>query len=172
LFLPRDASRFSSFETAPLVRSSPGLGYNQDTALLARDIWVDAYNAVRGDEALRPLVKNYEELYNSGTNGRIFGSRRSSRAQKEPMSDGDEYPSPSEEHFARLGQEYLELAKRETANQGIVSSAVQFIQKTKDAVGIALASSPPASLAWTGICTIVLPVGSWSFYCHPAMPSR
>lgn len=141
------------------MRSSPGLAYNQETALVARDIWEDAYNAIKGDEALRPLVKNYEELYSTATNGSIFGSRRSSRVQKDPVSDDEDHCSPSEDHFARLGQEYLELAKRDAANQGVVSSAVQFIQKTKDAVGIALASSPPASLAWTGICTIVLPVG-------------
>ncbi len=158
-FLARDASRFSSFDTVPLGRSSPRPALYTEVALVARDIWEEAYDEVSRDEVLRPLVKNYEELYNNITAGSSFGSRRPSLAQKEPLSDDDEHSiRPGDEQFARLGQEYLEVARKDAANQGIVSSAVQFIQKTRDVIGIALASSPPASLAWTGICTIVLPV--------------
>ncbi|KAK4120103.1 hypothetical protein N657DRAFT_625707 [Parathielavia appendiculata] len=161
-YLARDTSRFSSFETAPLGRSSPSPGYShQEIALVARDVWEQAYDQVRGDEALKPLVKNYEELFNNiaGTGGGLLGSRRSSRAQREPMSDDEEHSNSGEEScFTRLAQEYLELARRDSGHQGVVSSAVHFIQKTKDAVGLALASSPPASLAWTGICTIILPI--------------
>ncbi len=158
-FLARDASRFSSFDTPPLARSSPAPAHYNDIALVARDIWEEAYNEVRGDATLKALVKNYEELYNTVAVGNSFGSRRSSRAQREPLSDDEDHLGrPGEEQFARLGQEYLELARKEAASQSIVSAAVQFIQKTRDAIGIALASSPPASLAWTGICTIVLPV--------------
>ncbi len=171
-FLARDASRFSSFDTIPLGRSSPRPALYTEVALVARDIWEEAYDEVSRDEALRPLVKNYEELYNHITVGSSFGSfgsRRSSRAQKEPLSDDDEQPiRPGDEQFARLGQEYLEVARKDAANQGIVSSAVQFIQKTRDVIGIALASSPPASLAWTGICTIVLPVR----FRPPSLASR
>jgi hypothetical protein len=125
---------------------------------VARDIWEEAYNEVKNDDALKPLVKNYEELFSSIAGGGLFGSRRISRGQREPMSDDDEHSIAGEEYFTRLAQEYLDLARRDAANQGIVSSAVQFIQKTRDAVGLALTASPPASLAWTGICTIILPV--------------
>ena len=168
-FLARDGSRFSSFDTIPLGRSSPRPALYTEVALVARDIWEEAYDEVSRDEALRPLVKNYEQLYNNITVRSSFGSRRSSRAQKEPLSDDEEHPiRPGDEQFARLGQEYLELARKDAANQGIVSSAVQFIQKTRDVISIALASSPPALLAWTGICTIVLPVGFHS----PSLASR
>jgi hypothetical protein len=151
----------SSFETAPLARSSPGLTH-QDVALVACEIWEEAYDQVRNDETLKPLVKNYEELLKivASDSSSGFGSRRSSRAKKEPFSDDDEHVGPGEEYFTTLAQEYLDLARRDAANQGIASSAVQFIQKTRDAVGLALVSSPPASIAWTGICTIVLPVGT------------
>ncbi|KAK4096347.1 hypothetical protein N658DRAFT_519264 [Parathielavia hyrcaniae] len=163
-YLVRDTSRFSSFETAPLGRNSPAQGYShQEMALVAREVWEEAYDQVRGNEALKPLVKNYEELYNNitGAGGAhsSLGSRRSSRAQREPMTDDEEHFNAGEELcFTRLAQEYLELARRDSANQGVVSSAVQFIQKTRDAVSLAVASSPPASLAWTGICTIILPI--------------
>ncbi|KAH6617537.1 hypothetical protein F5144DRAFT_624215 [Chaetomium tenue] len=157
-YFGRDASRLSSFETAPLARSSPGIGYHQDVMLAACEIWEEAYNQVRSDDALKPLVKNYETLFNTVTRDGFFDSRRSSRVQKEPPSGDDEHSDAGEECFTRLAQEYMDLARRDSASQTIVSSAVQFIQKTRDVVGLALASSPPASLAWTGICTIVLPI--------------
>lgn len=167
----RNASQLSSIDTAPLSRSSPALALHQDIVLVARDIWEEAYNQVRSDESLKPLVKNYEELYNTIANTGFLGSRRSSHALKEPLEsdDDEERPDLGEEYFTRLAQEYLELAKKDTANQGVVSSAVQFIQKTKEAVGLAVAASPPASLAWTGICTIILPVGSCSDDAHGQM---
>lgn len=127
---------------------------------MAREIWEEAYDEVRKDEALKPLVMNYEELFNSIADGGFSGTRRSSRVTELPPSDDDARSSAGEEYFTRLGREYLDVAKRDGGHQGIVSSAVQFIQKTKDAVSLALACSPPASLAWTGICTIVLPVGN------------
>ncbi|SPQ26440.1 548b9f0d-7290-4e60-957b-ee2b088f12f2 [Thermothielavioides terrestris] len=155
----RNTSQFSSFDTAPLARSSPALALQQqEVALVARDIWEEAYNEVKSDETLKPLVKNYEELYITLGTGGLLGSRRSSRVMKEPDNDDDERSGSVGECFTRLAQEHLELARQDAANQGIVSSAVQFIQKTKEAVGLALAASPPASLAWTGICTIVLPI--------------
>ncbi|KAK3291539.1 uncharacterized protein B0H64DRAFT_366873 [Chaetomium fimeti] len=157
-FLARDASRLSSFETAPLARSSSGITYHQDVILAACEIWEEAYNEVKDDEALKPLVKNYEALFNTVTKDGFLDSRRSSRIQKEPLTDDEEHSNAGEECFTRLAQEYLDLARRDSASQSIVSSAVQFIQKTRDVVGLALASSPPASLAWTGICTIVLPI--------------
>lgn len=36
--------------------------------------------------------------------------------------------------------------------------AITLIQKSKDFIGGALQSCPPASLAWAGVCLIVLPV--------------
>jgi hypothetical protein len=36
--------------------------------------------------------------------------------------------------------------------------AVNLIKKSKDFIGGALQSCPPASLAWTGVCLILLPV--------------
>ncbi|KAJ4294672.1 hypothetical protein N0V88_004902 [Collariella sp. IMI 366227] len=125
---------------------------------MAREIWEAAYDEVRRDEALKPLVKNYEELFNSIADVGFTGTRRSSRVTELPPSDDDARSSAGEEYFTRLGREYLDVAKRDGGHQGIVSSAVQFIQKTKDAVSLALSCSPPASLAWTGICTIVLPI--------------
>jgi hypothetical protein len=171
-YLARDTSRFSSFETAPLARSSPGLTH-QDVVLVACEIWEEAYDQVRNDETLKPLVKNYEELFRivASDSSSGCGSRRSSRAKKEPLSDDDEYVGPGAEYFTRLAQEYLDLARRDAANQGIVSSAVQFIQKTRDAVSLALVSSPPASIAWTGICTIVLPVCAPSSVHLPFLPA-
>ncbi len=159
--ITRDPSRMSSFETAPPNHSSLGFSSYRDVALVARDIWEEAYHEVCNDEALKPLVKNYEELYNTISTRGLFGSRRSSHAPKDPLSGDDEYSAIGEESFSRLGQEYLEMARRDSASHSIVSSAIQFIQRTRDVVGIALAASPPASVAWTGICTIVLPVSAF-----------
>ncbi|KAL2131417.1 hypothetical protein VTI74DRAFT_5128 [Chaetomium olivicolor] len=155
-YLSRDLSQYSSYETGSRSRSCPTIP--QDLALVTREIWEEAYNEVRNDDELKPLVKNYEELFNSIADVGFFGIRRSSRVLELPPSDDDAQSSTGEEYFTRLGREYLEIARRDGGHQGIVSSAVQFIQKTRDAVGLALASSPPASLAWTGICTIVLPI--------------
>jgi hypothetical protein len=141
-----------------LARSGSAIAYHQDVILAACEIWEEAYDQVKSDDALKPLVKNYEALFNTVTRDGFFDSRRSSRVQKEPMTDDEEQSNSGEECFTRLAQEYMDLARRDSASQSIVSSAVQFIQKTRDVVGLALASSPPASLAWTGICTIVLPV--------------
>ncbi|KAL2186893.1 hypothetical protein L209DRAFT_281179 [Thermothelomyces heterothallicus CBS 203.75] len=138
--------------------SRPGLTSHQDTALVACKIWEEAYGKVRADDALKPLVKNYEDLFNTFTRNGTFDSCRSSRVDKEPYSDDEEPSSTDEETFTRLAQEYLNLARRDAADHGIILSAIQFILKTRDAVGLALASSPPACLAWTGICTIVLPI--------------
>ena len=172
-YLARDTSRFSSFEAAPLARSSPGLAH-QDVALVACEIWEEAYDQVRNDGTLKPLVKNYEELFKivARDTSSGFGSRRSSHAKKEPFGDEDEHVGPGEEYFTTLAQEYLDLARRDAANQGIVSSAVQFIQKARDAVGLALVSSPPASIAWTGICTIVLPVCTLYLSISRLLPVR
>lgn len=168
-YLGRDRSRYSSFDTSPLAPSSPGLVYHQDIILVACEIWEHAYNQVKCDESLQPLVSNYEKLFATATKGKTAAHRRSSLVQLDPASDDDERSSIGEHGFTRLAQEHVEMARRESAHQGIVSSAIQFIQKTRDVVGLALSASPPASLAWTGICTIVLPVSqvSCSWLYHP-----
>ncbi|KAK4142665.1 uncharacterized protein C8A04DRAFT_29617 [Dichotomopilus funicola] len=157
-YLGRDRSRYSSFDTSPLAASSPGLVYHQDIILVACEIWEHAYNQVKCDESLQPLVSNYEKLFAAATKGKTTTHRRPSFVQLDPASDDDERSSIGEHGFTRLAQEHVEMVRKESAHQGIVSSAIQFIQKTRDVVGLALSASPPASLAWTGICTIVLPV--------------
>ncbi|KAH6613626.1 hypothetical protein B0J18DRAFT_473330 [Chaetomium sp. MPI-SDFR-AT-0129] len=157
-YLGRDRSRYSSFDTSPLATSSPGLVYHQDIILVACEIWEHAYNQVKCDESLQPLVSNYEKLFAAATKGKPTTHRRPSFVQLDPASDDDERSSIGEHGFTRLAQEHVEMARKESAHQGIVSSAIQFIQKTRDVVGLALSASPPASLAWTGICTLVLPV--------------
>jgi hypothetical protein len=64
-----------------------------------------------------------------------------------------------EAHFREVAQSYIEAMKKHAGNNGIVSSAVQFVLKTKDVVGSALSLYPPASMAWAGIL-VILPVRS------------
>lgn len=158
----RDTSRISSYATAPRSRASiAGLASQQDTALVVGEIWEEAYNELKNDEALRHLVRNYEGLFEDITHRRGSSSRRSSHCEKWPdgdgAGDGDRHPA-DEEYFQTVARGYMEVTRRDTAHQPIIASAIQFIQRTKDAVGLALTTSPPASLAWTGICTIILPV--------------
>lgn len=167
-YAARDSSRLSSCDTVRFSsrRGSAGLTSLQDSLLLSREIWEEAYNEVKKDEALRPLVLNYEQLFNTVAEGRMFASRRSSR-QSTVLKENLQLEcvgevNSSEECFRRVAHEYMEVTRRDShsTEQAIVGAAVQFIQRTKDAISAALASSPPASLAWTGICTILLPVCS------------
>ncbi|KAK3305186.1 uncharacterized protein B0T15DRAFT_484882 [Chaetomium strumarium] len=157
-YLARDTSQYSSFETAPIGRSSPRLANRQDAALVACEIWEEAYSEISRDEELKPLVRNYEELYSAVTSRGPLAFRRPSGVRREAQTDDEDNTLLAEESFTRFAQEYVDLAKRDTASQSIVSAAVQFVQRTKDAIGLALACSPPASLAWTGVCTIILPI--------------
>jgi len=67
-------------------------------------------------------------------------------------------PTTGEAHFREVAQSYAEATKKHATNSGIVSSAVQFVQKTKDVVGSALSVYPAAAMAWAGICLVILPV--------------
>ena len=53
---------------------------------------------------------------------------------------------------------YTEATKTKEKAAGIATSALQFIGKVKEAVDGALASSPPASMAWAGVCLVLLPI--------------
>lgn len=63
-----------------------------------------------------------------------------------------------EARFRKVAKSYVEATKKHASNAGIASAAVQFVQKAHEIVSSALAASPPASLAWAGICLVVLPV--------------
>ena len=63
-----------------------------------------------------------------------------------------------EDRFRKVAKSYVEATKKHASNAGIASAAVQFVQKTHEVVSSALAASPPASLAWAGVCLVVLPV--------------
>lgn len=75
-----------------------------------------------------------------------------------------------EARFRQVANSYAEAAKKHAANSGIVSAAVQFVLRTKDIVSTALSASPPASLAWAGVCLVLLPVSA-TFQAAPVLHS-
>ncbi|KAK4456718.1 hypothetical protein QBC42DRAFT_190347 [Cladorrhinum samala] len=99
---------------------------------VARQIWEEAYTSLASKHALQPLVKAYEEFFHT------------------VLSE--------EEAFRKVAEEYSTSTDRYSMAQGVVSSAVDFINKIKELVGSLLHASPPASLAWAGVCTVILPI--------------
>ncbi|KAK4223381.1 hypothetical protein QBC38DRAFT_425526 [Podospora fimiseda] len=102
-------------------------------SFVACQIWEDAYTAVKVNPDLQPLVKTYENFFHTVLCG--------------------------EDAFRKVTNAYIVSADQYSTTQGVVSSAVDFINKAKDIIGGMLSStSPPASAAWTGLCTVILPI--------------
>ncbi|KAK3998092.1 hypothetical protein QBC44DRAFT_255 [Cladorrhinum sp. PSN332] len=102
-------------------------------SFVAREIWEDAYASVKSNPDLHPLVKAYENFFHTVLCG--------------------------EDAFRKVTDAYIVSADRYSTTQGVVSSAVDFINKGKDIIGGMLSTtSPPASAAWTGLCTVILPI--------------
>ncbi|KAK4182454.1 hypothetical protein QBC35DRAFT_457281 [Podospora australis] len=140
----RDVSQVSSHKTAARLCSP------QDVYFVTREIWEEAYNEVKNEEKLEPLVRNYEEFFDSVLWPDGPGP--------DDVNDDTERAKTGEANFRKVACEYLEICGRYTTSQGIVSSALEFIKKTKEIIGSALEVSPPASLAWAGVCAVILPV--------------
>ncbi|KAK0707863.1 hypothetical protein B0H67DRAFT_543167 [Lasiosphaeris hirsuta] len=118
---------------------------------------------VREDILLKPVVKNYEDYFYTVLWPRGFEARGDDAmtgADGLAMPDDTQraQETPGEWHFQEVANSYAEAVERHAASRGIASAAVQFIQNTRDVVGAALSVSPPAALAWAGICMVILPI--------------
>lgn len=63
------------------------------------------------------------------------------------------------QHIARRGLERMERQASSKVSEG-VGKVIDVVQISKEFIGNALQSCPPAALAWAGVCLIILPVSS------------
>ncbi|KAM7191627.1 hypothetical protein V8F20_009234 [Naviculisporaceae sp. PSN 640] len=170
----------------------------QDPRFITCEIWEAAYDALKNDAKLRPLVENYEEFFNTllwpnprrastedntgsaeqtprrravtivnnpalsatkePSNLQLTSDDIASSSKEEPGQDSRAYVEMSERRFRTAAQLYSKITEPYDRASGIASSAIQFIGRIKVAVDAVLASSPPASMAWAGVCLVVLPI--------------
>lgn len=71
--------------------------------------------------------------------------------------------------FNDLTQDYLEKTKGEAEHRQILSNAVYIIKGIRDVVSPALSAFPPAGIAWSGVCLVLLPVGRDKMYYFTAL---
>ncbi|KAK3316963.1 hypothetical protein B0H66DRAFT_605233 [Apodospora peruviana] len=134
----------------------PASSPSQEPEFITRDIWSAAYEQLKNDTSLEPLVTNYEDLFFTLLTPTPTTPTPSS-LQTETNPYDVTHPL-SKEQFRKLAQIYTETPKSQEKIQNIASSAAKFILRIKEFVGSALAASPPASLAWAGVCLVILPV--------------
>ncbi|KAK0615242.1 hypothetical protein B0T17DRAFT_620037 [Bombardia bombarda] len=156
---PSALSQTSSYQTAPTT-------FQQDLHFVTREIWAAAYGEVKRDTKLLPLVSNYEEFFDTilwpnGLGVNRLGPTPGVNAVSMSLLGtspgiGTDAMESGHEYFKKVSQLYMETSIAD--NQGIISSAIHFVQSMKDAVSGALSVSPPASLAWAGVCLVILPI--------------
>ncbi|KAK1755391.1 hypothetical protein QBC47DRAFT_460409 [Echria macrotheca] len=129
-----------------------------DHYFLAREIWSSAYASIKKDPALQTYVEKYESFFNNVLWPQGLARTDSGLGCPTLTVNKDWDKMSGEARFRKVAAGYVEASKKYAAAAGIASAAVQFVQKTKDIVSSVLSVSPPASIAWAGICLVLLPV--------------
>ncbi|KAK3682948.1 hypothetical protein B0T22DRAFT_297624 [Podospora appendiculata] len=168
LVIPKPQPSESSYRTAPsrtlemMEPSSPHSPRSPqpDPMFVTREVWTAAYDALKSDPEHEALVSNYEVFFDTllwptGMHHTHVPTAQHAHVDEEHELGADATP---EQHFRKVAQIYLETTQAHAENEGIVSSAVHFMQRVKDVVSTALAVSPQASLAWAGVCLVILPI--------------
>ncbi|KAI9043680.1 uncharacterized protein KD926_003030 [Aspergillus affinis] len=145
----------ASFDNNPVRPDEPKF----DLQLTAKELWGTAYEQLRSENSTSKLVSEYESLLASEF-AQIISS------DDEPGSNGiasklESLDGPTRKRLmgrlARKRLNEIDSSSSEKAQEVLIESA-KIMQKVQSTVGGALSGCPPASIAWTVSCLLVIPV--------------
>ncbi|KAB8259319.1 hypothetical protein BDV32DRAFT_150646, partial [Aspergillus pseudonomiae] len=127
----------------------------------ARSLWDIAYEDLKNDNETRELVDEYEEILlaelhpNNKTQieePSVEGWSEKIRREISTLNDNDRQML-----LGRLCQNGIKIFESHPNGLQLISATAEFTKKTKEVVGSALSACPAASMAWAGVCLVVLP---------------